>query len=947
MICQAQSAWAQDYVPGALYVKFQPSASKKTSAGISADEALSKFGTYNIKPAFRVNGNLGSKKISPKTHDLLESVAAIKLVRLPPNLDMEYVAKKLSAHPDIEYAEPVYIARVCGVPNDPDYGLQEDHFNLINAAVAWDIAQGDSSVVIAIVDTGTDWRHPDLIGNVWTNPGEKEEPDNGDDDDGNGYDDDVHGWDFYAGEYPSENIIEDNNPIPEIESHGTHVAGIAAAVTDNGTGIASLSHNVRFMPLKAGPGDGEGIIVAGYQAILYAAENGADIINCSWGSSFYSRTAETVIETATSRGALIVGSAGNSNLESVFYPAGYPNVLAVGSVDNDGEKSGFSNYGAFVDISAPGDTVYSTLLDSLYGKSSGTSMAAPFVSALAALIKSANEDWDADKIQAQILGTASPIVADNPYNYLCGCGYIDAEKALGNEVLHIDVQYFEFTDKNGNNNGLFTPGETIEASITIKNLGDYVDNLSFEITSITGFTLPEQSTINVGALNHAEPKTISDILFTVAGNVDYNARDHIRLDFNSTDNSAGFSILDVIVNPSYDTFTANKIEISVDGEGHIGYTDYPDNIHGSGFILRDNSLSESDFFDVPLLFEGGFIIGNNESRISDSVRGSAQLVQENDFTFIPPIQFERANGDSMQKGTFVFSDEGADNDSYNIIVTSEAYEYGEPGHDQYIIIAYSIKNDGNEILPGLRAGMFLDFDIPESSPSDDFAFYSKEDDILIMAEDESETEDKLMIGATVSGSIYTPWIIKNEGIDDFFFGIYNGFTEAEKWRSLSAGKKTEITELGPADLSMVLSPESFTLEPGKQKQVTFIIAYGLGYDDLRSQIINGRTRAEQIVVAVEDERFINHPEQFSITSVYPNPFNPGTTISFYLPEPVNITLNVYDILGRHVQTVFRGFKTSGEHALVFNGERLASGIYFISLETERGFKTFRKITVLK
>jgi len=945
----AQSAHIKDYIPGALYVKFQPHASRKSHGGSSVDEVLANFGAVDIQPAFTIPGNSGSRKMSVNSRDRLDSIASIKRVNFPKNLDMEYVAKKLSAHPDIEYAEPIYKAELCVLPNDPFYNNpdptyeKQEYLNFINAPQAWDTAKGDASVVIAIVDAGTDWNHPDLRENLWTNI--YEIPDNGLDDDENGFKDDVHGWDFYGSEDLSGNIEGDNDPTSTNEPHGTHVAGIAAAVTDNGVGIASLSYNVRYMPVKAGPDDGD-VLYLGYEAVMYAASNGADIINCSWGSPQFSRTGADVFGYAISEGAVIVASAGNNNTNWDYYPAAYPGVIGVGSIEIDGIKSSFSNYGSYVDISAPGSRIFSTLLDDSYGSLTGTSMSAPVVSALAALIKSAHPDWDSDHIQAQILGTASPVIAGDPYNYLCGCGYVNAEEALGKPVLLIHVVDFEFTDTGGNNDGLFTPGEEIEAAVTIRNYGEQVDNVSFDITSITGFTAPEITNMNVGTLDHGKEKTITNIPFIVAEDAPYDARDFIRLDFETSDGEINFSTINVMVSPSYMTLTANKIELSVDDKGHIGYIDYPENTKGSSFIVRNDSPAESNFFDIPLLFEGGLLIGNSENRISDVIRSSEQLVPKEDFILISPVQFEKAPDGSMQTGTVVFSDEGAGEERYNITVTLKTFAYNEPEHDQYIILAYNFRNDSNKTLTGLRAGLFFDFDIPESYGDDDAAFYSEKDDILILTGDTSEQSDKLMVGAAVSGSIYTPWIIENASHDSVFFGIYDGYTDEEKWRSLSAGKHEENKE-GYGDVSIVISPESFTLEPGRQKQEIFLLAYGLGYDDLKSQVNNARMRAEQISVMVEDMGVVRYQEQFSIKSIYPNPFNASTNISFHLPEASDITVTVFDILGRKVDTVFSGYKVSGEHALLLNGERLASGIYFVGLEAESGLQSFRKITVLK
>lgn len=952
MTVQASSSRSEDYFPGELYVKFRPSGVSKKNNVSSADKMLADFGATEIRQAFIIPPNLGSKKISADARTHLESIASIKRVSLPKNLDMEYVAKKLSAHPDIEYAEPIYIFKFHDIPDDPDYnGAQQEYLDFISAPQAWEIAKGDTSVVVAIVDSGTDWNHPDLMDNLWTNSDEI--PDNNIDDDANGYVDDVHGWDFHGSEFFGT-INGDNDPTSTTEPHGTHVTGIAAAVTNNGIGIASLSYNVKYMPLKTGPDDGEGISF-GYEGVMYAASNGADVINCSWGSPQYSSTGVEVIGFAVSMGVIIVASAGNDGSERVVYPAAYPDVIAVGSINLTGEKSIFSNYGPTVDVSAPGSLIYSTLLNDSYGLMSGTSMAAPVVSALAALIKSANKGWDSDQIMAQIVGTASQISSDDPNEYLCGCGYINAEKALGNPVLYINITDYAFTDKNGNNDGLFARGEQIEASFSIRNCGEKADNVTVYFTSLTGYVIPSMPGISIGTLEHKEEKSFNNISFAVIEDVPVDAKEYIRLDFETSDGSINFETIDVVVNPSYATFTANNIELSIDDKGHIGYTDYPDNTRGSAFIVHNDFYSDSDVFNIPLLFEGGLLIGNSENRISDSIRGEDQSIRENNFAVSESFIFENAPDDSFQRGTVVFTDAYAEQQGSNNIsdsvanppikVTLTASAYSEPEHDQYIILEYIFENDGNKTLNDLRAGLFLDFDIPESEGDNDYAFYAKEDDILIITEDAEESTGKLMVGAAVSDSIYTPWLIDNASSDEFFFGIYDGFTDEEKWRSLSGGKPGGI-EKGPGDVSMVLSPDSFTLQPGEGKKITFILAYGMGYEDLKSQIMNARMRDHQIVPDVNEE-YAQNQAQFSIRSIYPNPFNPNTTIRISLPEPDIISLNIYDILGRHVDTVFSGFKSSGEHNLVFNGRRFASGIYFVGLETESGYIAFKKITILK
>ena len=934
-----------DYVPGMLYIRFREAA-RKNASGVSAEELLFRLGAVDMEQAFPTPPHAASRKMSPESRDLSESIAAIRQVSFPPNLDLVILAKKLSAHPGIDYAEPVYISKFSALPNDPLYTQQNQaYLDFIKAPAAWETAEGDTSVVIAIVDSGTDWNHPDLFANLWTNPGEI--PDNGVDDDENGYEDDVHGWDFYGSVDGFGRVSGDNDPAHTEEPHGTHVAGIAAAVTNNGVGIASLSHNVRYMPLKAGPDNGDGIYY-GYNAVKYAVDNGAYIINCSWGSPPYSRTGDEIMSYAESMGALVVAAAGNDGSTIEMFPAAYPGVLAVASVELNGTKSIFSNYGTYVDISAPGSYIFSTLLEDSYGFMSGTSMATPVVCSLAALIKSAHPDWDADQLKAQIMGTSSPLASGDPTHYLCGCGYINAERAVGLPVLLMDVVDYVFTDTRGNNDCLFSQGEEIEASITIRNLGDTAQDITVLVSSLTGYVTPLEASIPVGSLTHGEEKTVVDIPFTVNESVPVNTKDIIRVDFATAEGSVNHAMIDVMVNPSYATFTANTIEVSLDGLGHIGYINFPNNTLGSPFKIHDPSNADSDVFGVPLLFESGLIFGSNQSRISSSIRGEELGRADEDFVLENYFLFEKASDGSFQEGTVVFSDAEAGAESFGMTVTLNAFAFNDPGHDQYFILSYTFRNDGDTAHAGLRAGLFFDFDLPEANGNDDVGFYAAEDDILIMADNNVERDDRLMIGATCIGSITTPFIIDNmsEGHDMDSFGLYDGFTDEEKWWCLSAGVRDTI-EKGPGDISMAVAPAPFSLDAGDEHQVVFILAYGQGYEELLEQVTNARLRAGELPSSVADGRAEERPEPFSITSAYPNPFNPETTIGISLPETGNIRISLYDVLGRRARTVFRGSKTAGRHAIRLRGEGLSSGLYIVCLENESGARALKKIMLLK
>ncbi len=335
--------------------------------------------------------------------------------------------QEYTSNPNVLYAEPDYLvslppeqadkvsARVESLelasmrtPNDPDFPLQWGLKNTgqapfygksgadIKAADAWGTTTGSSSVIIAVVDTGVDYTHSDLAANIWKNSGEI--PNNGIDDDRNGYVDDVRGWNFAS---------SNNNPMDD-HGHGTHCAGNIAAVGNNNLGITGVCWNARIMPLKFLNASGNGRVSDAISAILYANRMGAQVISNSWGGTQYTQALKDAIDASS---AVVVCAAGNSGQNSDQYPQ-YPaalsssNIISVAATDNKDNLAGFSNYGtSSVDLAAPGVNIRSTYKNGQYQYLSGTSMATPYVSGVAGLLKAANPSMTKNQIRDRILNT--------------------------------------------------------------------------------------------------------------------------------------------------------------------------------------------------------------------------------------------------------------------------------------------------------------------------------------------------------------------------------------------------------------------------------------------------------------------------------------------------------------------------------------------------------------
>jgi len=301
------------------------------------------------------------------------------------------------------------VLRPAAISADPGTASQWA-LDAISAGRAWDLTTGSRNVVVAVIDSGIDLTHPDLVANLWTNPGEV--AGNGMDDDRNGFVDDVHGWNFAA----------DTSDLQDGYGHGTHVAGIIGAAGNDGVGVTGINWNVSIMTLRFQDDRGVGYTGDAIKAVQYATMMRRDfgvnvvVINASWGGGTgYSSLLETAIREAGSAGITFVAAAGNSganNDVAARYPSGYDlaNVIAVGACDSTGTLAGFSDYGATaVDLAAPGTSIYSTLPGGRYGWLAGTSQAAPQVSGTVALVAAAKPGITVSEVRTAILGSVDHV----------------------------------------------------------------------------------------------------------------------------------------------------------------------------------------------------------------------------------------------------------------------------------------------------------------------------------------------------------------------------------------------------------------------------------------------------------------------------------------------------------------------------------------------------------
>lgn len=443
------------FVPNRLIVKFKPSYSVTVKSTLRGDWVN---GAWTLK---------GTSTGIPEVDRILEANSLLEIRRLilgkqiekdatakqigldryfllifKGEIDHKKLIEDLTATGAFEVVEPDEMRPVSRIPNDPRYGpdywTQTWFLPHISAPRAWDITTGSRSIVVGPVDTGVDWHHEDIFDNLWVNPGEDlnhngvfDYPDdlNGVDDDGDGYVDDIIGFDFFR---------HDWDPYPEEQGndHGTHVFGLATGVTDNATGIASISWNTKGMAFKCG--DGQYIYTsAAINAIYFAVSHGAVATSHSYGGYYYRRSEADAIAYAHQNNVAVFAAAGNDSSSSPHYPSAYPYVIGVASTDMRDRKSSFSNYGWWVDVCAPGENILSTTPGNSYAAFDGTSMATPIVCGLAGLLKSLHPDFTVEEVDSAILWGADDIYGVNPDSLRgkLGWGRINAFKTLALTVF--------------------------------------------------------------------------------------------------------------------------------------------------------------------------------------------------------------------------------------------------------------------------------------------------------------------------------------------------------------------------------------------------------------------------------------------------------------------------------------------------------------------------------
>lgn len=616
-------------------------------------------------------------------------VAELEIIANLPN----YCNKLSKIYKFIEDAEPIYgypiqkhtiEDNISLTPNDPLL-INQESLTQIKLLEAFDISKGNEDIVVAISDNGVNFKHPDYYPNIKINTND---PINGLDDDENGYIDDYDGFNF--------NSLNTNSNFSDTyvgDSHGTNVAGIASAKTDNGLGIVGAGGLCSTFPMRTSANDLE-TVVFGYESIIYAGVRGFDVLNCSWGSTKgYSSIEQSFIDYADANGVFVVAAGGNTNFSELdldkvanFYPANYKNVFGVGEVDRFDYQTSSSRMGTQIDIMAPGYENYTLSLANGYSRADyGTSFSAPIVAGVVGVLKSHHTTLTNEQIAHIIRITGDDITAINQDYAPILANRINALNAIKSNVIDLPAIAFDKIIKKDNNGKIqqkFYGYDTLNLSFEIRNILGNGKNLNFEVYPVFYNDEETLQIINnqylLDSINSNETKTIDGFKFYI--NNFSSDKIIMRVDIIGDNDYYDFFLFDFYPNDEMTTFENKNLTMSISEKGKLGYVTVENNVNGKGLFV--NNLSDA-------MYRGGLITSINSALVSSSVK-----VGGTDFSALK--QFKNPDNEAIITNSISLTI----NKKVNI-----------PKNDPFISFDLEVNNTAFEDMNDVAIGYYIDWDL--------------------------------------------------------------------------------------------------------------------------------------------------------------------------------------------------------------------------------------------
>ena len=706
-------------IPGQLLLRlkpqFQPAAVNPTAPSVPAlTGALQALQASELHQKFP--HSLAPDPHRPGGPDL----RLLYQLTVPPGLSLAKARAVLLGTDAVEYVEPLYIRQAQVQPNDPladsTAATTQYYLKTIHAYRAWDIYQGDSTIVIGLTDGGPRLTHEDLRRQIKRNYAD---PIDGIDNDHDGYVDNFQGWDLANHDNdPGFDANEAKNAI----LHGSQVAGIMAAEHDNGKGVAGVGFKCRFLPLSIYATTPTGAF-AGFEAIQYAADHGCKVVNMSWGApGGFSRYEQDVINyAAITRDVVLVAAAGNTLADPPYYPASYEHVISVSGVNSQDKATSFT-YNRRVDLTAPAVNMLTTRgdqratgagpIDADYEfAGSGTSFAAPQVAAAAALIRGRFPQYTAAQVAAQLRQTTDNISAvpgNEAYAGRIGTGRLNMARALtATDRREARVVKSRFAPARPS----YAPGESFQLAAQVLNLLNPLRDVHVTLTSLSPYLTINQGDFaagNLATLDSAANRVDPFRLSVAAQNVPLNTIATLRYHVVAADGYQSDDYLDVQLNPDYVVLNAGDLALTLTSRGNLGYEDARATF-GQGAVYKQSA---------PLLSEGGLLLATSAARVSDRLRSvPTSTTRESFFSLSQARRLlnSPSSGLADQEAHVLFQDSlPALNRtrSLGVRVRLRGLSWASAPRRDFIVLEYTLKNIGPDSLKPLLAGLFMDWDLP-------------------------------------------------------------------------------------------------------------------------------------------------------------------------------------------------------------------------------------------
>lgn len=820
-------------------------------------------------------GGLRKTAIGQKYRDLLSAEDRLTrsvIVRYAGPILPTTMARQVLKHPNVVVAEPYYVAQVQGVPNDPLFA-QQAAMATMKVAAAWDLHPGDPNVVIAISDNGVDQTHEDIAGSLWTNTGET--PNNMVDDDGNGAIDDYQGYNFA---WQDDGTQPGNTTNNRSAGHGTKVAGIAGATVNNSKGMAGVAGRCKIFPMKTARADGGGIVY-GYQSLIYAAQQGFKVVNCSWGLlKPASPVDQAVIDYCLANDLVVIASAGNhgsgitgDGWDSLNYPSSYDGVIGVGETTSSDVATGSTGLGKNAMVMAPGRNALSTVSGGGYSTDTeGTSFAAPMAAGIAALIRSKYPDLNPRQVGSLLRRTADDISAKNSGLGDMIPGRVNAQRALATDpasTAALRVEETVITHTDGTPADRFKDGDTLLFSVSL------INDLAATGAMTYTLSVSDENSWSVSLVNDAatsDPIASGSTRLVGPFTIVVNSFTDLPciFDLRMADDAAydDHALIYVMPSPIMSTMSNVSLVYSVGDDGTFGYSSSLTSRQGIGFNWKPTQA---------LISPSGFLLSEGGTR---ALKAYNNLTNTSDFTaekrFILP---DRERG--------VMSD--ANVSASKKIGVRIAQRFTFPSADAAAtVISVNIENTNASDLTDLAAGYFLDWDIgyagqsnttrsaPEALPT---SFREMGAAQLFARDGVPAVVVCAAVSAELSFEPQSAGMMLGQYIDDD-----DGITDADVVMLLSSGESIQTTQTGDAcGVSGMRFPG--VTAPGQVR--SFMIVIGVGATEEEATTLVRETIEDPSSVAE------NAGGQFRIV---PNPTSDRVEI-MGLEEPFGWT--IVDMMG--------------------------------------------------